>query len=47
MPHRKCTECGNKILIQIFKGTGVCCENCRKNRDNDHKPALGGVKGSS
>jgi len=32
-----CCMCGKKIKTQIFKGTGVCGENCRKNRDNDHE----------
>lgn len=30
-----CTVDGRPILIAIFKGSGVCCENCRKKRDGD------------
>ena len=33
-----CSECGKEIITQIYKGTGVCGENCRKERDNDKKP---------
>lgn len=25
-----CTVCRGRIVMQIFKGTGVCCELCRK-----------------
>ena len=28
-----CYECENPVRMQIFKGTGVCCELCRKIRD--------------
>lgn len=38
-----CCICGKDIKIQIFKGTGVCSENCRKDRDNDHAPFRGGA----
>ncbi len=34
-----CVMCGSKIKVQIFKGTGICSENCRKDRDDDHAPA--------
>lgn len=30
-----CIICGDKIKVQIFKGSGVCCELHRKVRDND------------
>lgn len=33
-----CKMCGNPIKVMAFKGTGVCCELCRKKRDNDFKP---------
>jgi hypothetical protein len=26
----RCTVCSRQIVVQIFKGTGVCCELCRK-----------------
>jgi hypothetical protein len=29
-PTEFCKICKDKIVIQIFKGTGVCCELCRK-----------------
>lgn len=38
MIREHCIMCGQKIRMQIFKGTGVCCEQCRKDRDNDHEP---------
>jgi len=34
-----CIICKKKIVMQIFMGTNVCSENCRKARDNDFKPA--------
>ena len=34
-----CTNCGNKIRTLIFQGTGVCSDDCRKDRDGDHEPA--------
>ena len=30
-----CSECGMPIKSAIFKGTGVCCEWCRKIRDGE------------
>lgn len=39
-----CCMCLELIRIQIFKGTGVCCEHCRKDRDNDHEPFRGGAR---
>lgn len=39
MSKEYCSQCPKEILIQIFKGTGVCSEKCRKIRDNDHKVA--------
>lgn len=33
-----CSICSKEIKTQIYKGTGVCSENCRKERDNDKKP---------
>lgn len=29
-PSEFCKICRGKIDMQIFKGTGVCCELCRK-----------------
>jgi len=29
-PQEFCRICKEKIVMQIFKGTGVCCELCRK-----------------
>ena len=26
----KCSNCGKEVNIAIFKGTGLCSENCRK-----------------
>ena len=31
-----CVMCGIKIETMSFKGTGVCSELCRKDRENDH-----------
>lgn len=36
--HNHCSECGKEIITQIYKGTGVCGENCRKERDHDKEP---------
>lgn len=30
-----CECCGNEIKVQIFKGSGHCCENCRKKLEGD------------
>ena len=38
-----CCVCGTVITVQIFKNSGVCCENHRKDRDNDHAPFRGGA----
>lgn len=38
-PNQICTVCLNLIEMQIFKNTGICCEQHRKDRDNDHLPA--------
>ena len=37
-----CVMCGRKIVVQIFRNSGVCCEDHRKDRDNDHQPFRGG-----
>lgn len=37
-----CVMCGKVIVVQIFKNSGVCCEQHRKDRDNDHAPFRGG-----
>lgn len=42
MKKERCSICKKKIKIMIYKSTGVCSENCRKERDNDTLPA--GVK---
>ncbi len=39
-----CSNCGKKIRTLIFQGTGVCSDDCRKDRDGDHEPAQGIVK---
>ena len=39
LPKTHCCICGIEIVVQIYKNTGVCCENHRKDRDNDHGPA--------
>ena len=31
-----CIMCGLKVEVMAFKGTGVCSELCRKDRDRDH-----------
>jgi len=36
-----CIMCGRKIKTLIFQGTGVCSDDCRKDRDGDHEPAQG------
>jgi len=38
-----CCMCLKVITVQIFKNAGVCSENCRKDRDNDHQPFRGGA----
>lgn len=38
-----CVMCGAEIEMMAFKNTGVCSENCRKDRDNDHQPFRGGA----
>lgn len=35
-----CTECGKNVEVMCFRGTGICSENCRKDRDNDHSPFI-------
>lgn len=42
--HNPCSQCGNDITVMCFLSTGVCSENCRKTRDNDH--VLAGSKRS-
>lgn len=32
-PNNICTECGDKIKTMCFKGTGFCCDLCRKGKD--------------
>jgi hypothetical protein len=34
-----CSVCGGEVKTMAFRMTGVCGENCRKDRDNDHAPA--------
>ena len=38
MPSTVCMICNKEIKIQIFMGTDVCSEDCRKKRDNDFGP---------
>jgi hypothetical protein len=33
--YETCTQCGNDIRVQIMRGTGVCSDDCRKERDGD------------
>lgn len=33
-----CCICLRKITTQIYRNSGVCSEQCRKDRDNDHAP---------
>jgi hypothetical protein len=33
-----CCMCGSRIVTMIYKGTGVCGDNCRKLRDSDTEP---------
>ena len=35
-----CCICLRPIKTQIMKGSGVCSELCRKDRDNDHEPFI-------
>lgn len=37
----RCKICHKPVMVQIFKGTGICSDLCRKERDNDHLPASG------
>lgn len=34
-----CVICARKIVVQVYMNSGVCCEQHRKDRDNDHTPA--------
>lgn len=38
MSKERCVVCNKPIKVAIFKGTGVCCELCRKTRDDDWLP---------
>jgi hypothetical protein len=33
-----CVICGQVIKVMAFQNTGACCEDHRKDRDNDHAP---------
>lgn len=33
-----CCICLEAIHVQIFRNSGVCCEDHRKDRDDDHEP---------
>ena len=35
-----CCICLKVVEVQILKGSGVCSELCRKDRDNDHEPFI-------
>jgi hypothetical protein len=41
-----CRACGKKVNITIFRGSGHCCDNCRKKRAGERPtppgPALPG-----
>jgi len=30
MAETLCKNCGQRILMQIYKNTGYCCENCKE-----------------
>lgn len=30
-----CRACGGKVNITIFRGSGHCCDNCRKKRHRE------------
>lgn len=47
LPNTHCCICGEEIVVQIYKNTGVCCELHRKDRDNDHQPARIGYSSGS
>lgn len=38
IPGYFCTECRDEIQMQIFRGTGVCSELCRKLHDGEITP---------
>lgn len=33
-----CRVCGKEPQVMAFRGTGVCSELCRKERDGDQRP---------
>lgn len=33
-----CSNCGKRIKTLIFQGSGICSDDCRKDRDGDHEP---------
>lgn len=35
-----CVVCRSKIVIMCFRGTDVCCENCRRERDGGQQPGI-------
>ena len=37
-PREICCICLAKIEVMAFRGTGTCCEQHRKDRDEDHEP---------
>lgn len=34
--HETCSECNSQIKTMAFRGTGVCGEDCRKQRDGEN-----------
>lgn len=38
-----CCICGRKIIVQIYRNSGVCSEQHRKDRDHDWAPFRGGA----
>jgi hypothetical protein len=42
-PNNVCMMCGAQVEMQIMKNTGLCSENCRKERDHDWQPFRGGA----
>lgn len=35
---KRCEVCDKKIKTMIFRGSGVCSDDCRKKRDGDFQP---------
>lgn len=44
MNKANCTVCHDPIETMTFRGTGVCCEICRKERDGELTPEQAAVE---